>query len=101
MGLGSKGRPAAIQKVTCYRGRPGFPKYEYCLASLSDELLEVRWTGEPDWSSAKPGVQMHELPGGPKPAGAEAGRLLQMKEAVRRFSATIADYPNMRENSAC
>jgi hypothetical protein len=94
---GSNGRPAAVQKVTCYRGRPGFPKYEFCFASLSDDLLEVHWAGDPDWSSTKPGVGMRELPGGPKPAATDAGRMLQMKELVRRFSATIADYPDKRE----
>lgn len=95
--FGAPGRPVAVQKTECWRGRPGFPKFGYCLASLCDDLVEVHWQGEPDWSSTKPGIELRELPGGPKPASAEAVRMVQMKDAFRRVSATIIDTPSVRE----
>ena len=61
---GTKGRPTVVQTVVCWR-RPGFPKHEYCLVSLSDGLIEVQWPGDREWSSSKPGVEMRELPKGP------------------------------------
>jgi hypothetical protein len=82
----------AVQKVESFH-HPSSPKYFYALFSLSDGLIEVRWPGEVGWSSAKPGIEVRSLPGGPKPAAAEAGRLLQMKETSRRFTATMSGGP--------
>ncbi len=95
---GTKGRPAAVQTVVCWR-RPGFPKHEYCLVSLSDGLIEARWPGEREWSSTKPGVEMRELSKGLKPASTETERMRQMKEMVRRFTATRIDVGNIREEN--
>ena len=86
---GAKGRPLAIQETLCVR-IPSFPKYMYGLYSLSDGLIEVRWPGEIGWSSSRPGIAMQALPAGPKPATTETGRLLQMKETSRRFTATMS-----------
>jgi hypothetical protein len=93
---GDKGRPVALQKIECYR-RPGFQKYLYALFSLSDDSIEARWAGEAGWSSTKPGVELRVLPDSPKAATTEAGRLLQMKQSIRRFEATKVDMGNVRE----
>lgn len=93
---GTKGRPVAVQEVECYR-RPDAPEYFYCLVSLCDGLIEARWPGEREWSSTKPGVEMRELPKGPKPASTETARMRQMKEMVRRFTATRIDVGDIRE----
>jgi hypothetical protein len=95
---GTKGRPVAVQEVVCHR-LPGSPKFFYCLSSLSDGLIEARWPGDPDWSSTKPGVELRVLPDGPKPASTENGRILQMKELIRRFTATRIDPGNIREEN--
>ncbi len=95
--FGTRRHPETVLKICCYHGRPGFRRYEYCLASLCDGLIEVRWPGELGWSSTKPGIDLHEISGGPKPASTEAGRLLQIKEAFRRFSALVTDYADVRE----
>ncbi len=87
---GVRGRPLAAQSVVCWR-RPGFPKYSYCLASLSDGLIEARWRGDRQWLSTKPGIALRVLPDGPRPAATENGRMRQMKEAVRRFTAARTD----------
>ena len=95
---GTKGRPVAVQEVECYR-RLDAPEYFYCLVSLCDGLIEARWPGEREWSSTKPGVEMRELPKGPKPASTEAARMRQMKGIVRRFTATRIDVGNIREEN--
>jgi hypothetical protein len=95
---GTKGRPVAVQEVECYR-RLDAPEYFYCLVSLCDGLIEARWPGEREWSSTKPGVEMRELPEGPKPAFTEAARMRQMKGIVRRFTATRIDVGNIREEN--
>lgn len=95
---GDKGRPLAVQKVEFYRA-PYLTGYYYGLASLSDGLIETRWAGDPAWSSTKPGVEMQALPGGPKAAATPAGRLLQMKDQVRRFSATRINAGDIREEN--
>jgi hypothetical protein len=89
-GYGTKGRPSCIQKVECYR-LPGSPKYFYCMASLSDGLVSATWRNGRTWSANKPGIQMLPLPDGPKAASTQSGRLLQIKSAIRQFSATFSD----------
>jgi len=95
---GVKGRPAAVQEVECYR-RPGTPKYFYCLSSLSDGLIGAEWSGERQWTSTKPGIELRVLPDGPKAASSEAGRMRQMKQMLRRFTATRVDPGNLREEN--
>ena len=68
---GDEGRPAAAQTVVCWR-RPGFPKHEYCLVSLSEGLIEAQWAGDRQWLSTSPGITVRPLPDGPKPAPTEA-----------------------------
>jgi hypothetical protein len=67
------------------------------LFSLSDGLIEARWPGETGWSSTKPGVEMRLLPDAPKAAAADTGRLLQMKEAARRFAITMTGWQNRKD----
>jgi hypothetical protein len=93
---GAKGRPLALQKVECYR-HPSFPKYLYALFSLSDGLIEARWPGESGWSSTKPAIEMRILPGAPQPAAKESGRLVQMKEALRRFAVTMTGWQDRKD----
>lgn len=98
---GAKGRPLAVEKIELYRSAY-HTGYLYCLASLCDDLIEVRWPGYPDWSSTQPGVEMRPLPEGPRPASSETARVRQMKEIVRRFTATRAERGealNIREEN--
>jgi len=93
---GTKGRPAAVQKVACYR-HPSFPKYQYALFSLCDGMIEARWPGESGWSSTRPGVEMRVLPGSPKPADTATARLLQLKDLARRFAVTMTGWEHRRQ----
>ncbi len=82
-----EGRPIALQKVEYYH-RPNYYWF-YCMASLSETLIEADWRDGQHWSSKKPGIQLQMLPGGPAPASKKAARLRQIKEIARRFSAKI------------
>jgi hypothetical protein len=83
---GSPGRPVALQKIEVYRNET---RSFYCMTSLSDTLIEVGWRDGQKWSSKQPGIQFRQLPGGPKPAATEVGRLFQMKQIARRFDAKL------------
>lgn len=81
------GRPVAICKIEQYdRGRPD-QTWLYCLASLSEKTIEVNWRDGESWSAKEPGVMRHDFPDAPPPADDERGRLRQMKDLSRRFSA--------------
>lgn len=95
---GTKGRPVAAQAVQLYRASY-LHGYYYCLASLSDGLIEAQWPGRPGWSSTKPGVEMLALPEAPKPAPTEAARTRQMREPIRRFAATRRDMTEIYEEN--
>jgi hypothetical protein len=89
-GYSVQGRPAALEKIEAY-ARPGQPKWFYCLASLSDGLVETQWPDGPHWAALKPGLTLQPLPQGAQPAQNAAGRLRQMKDSIRRFAATLTD----------
>lgn len=88
---GKPGRPIALQKVELYRRPQGQQQWLYCMASLSEELIEAEWRDGKQWSAKKPGIKLQPLPNGPKPANSKTGRLFQLKKNAQRFSATIND----------
>ncbi len=81
--------PVAVGKVEAYR-RPGGPKWLYCFTSASPGLVEARWPDGRFFGARKPGLEWAALKG-PVPQETPAGRLRQMKELFRRFSATTTD----------
>ena len=85
---GTRGRPVAAQAIELYKPWKG---YYYCLESLTDAKIEVRWPGQPDWSSTKAGLEMRVLPDTPKPASNEAARTGQIKAICHRFACTRRD----------
>ncbi len=88
---GTKGRPVAAQAIELFRP-PILLGYYYCLESLIDQPIEVRWPGQPEWSSTKPGLQMSLLPDTPRPASSEAARTRQIKAIAHRFACTRIDF---------
>jgi hypothetical protein len=87
-GWSAGGRPVTLCKVEQYdRGRPD-QTWLYCLASLSDKKIAVEFRDGVSWSAKTAGVEMRDLPDGPAPAEDARGRLRQMKDLARRFSAT-------------
>ena len=88
-----RGRPVVLKKIEYYDVRAGRPKWFFCVASLSEDLVELTSSGGVDWTSTKPGIKMNPLPDAPKASGSSVGRSVQMKNIVRRFSSKLTDPP--------
>ncbi len=95
-GFGAKGRPQVLEMVESYR-IPGAPQWMRCLTSLSEGLIEAEWRGGEQWSATRPGLELRVLPSAPKLAAGAAARLRQVKEAARRFAATIKEPHGQEE----
>lgn len=93
---GSKGRPVALLKVVKYghEARVGNGGYRGLgVTALSPNTVKVRFPDGSTWQSRTPGVKLNPLPGMPEPAATDRQRLSQMKEALRRFAATMQLLP--------
>jgi hypothetical protein len=81
------GRPVALCKVEQYdRGRPD-QTWLYCLTSLTESKIAVKWRDGESWSAKTGGVELHAFPVDLPAAGDERNRLRQMKDLSQRFSA--------------
>ncbi|WP_372896457.1 hypothetical protein [Stieleria sp.] len=56
--------------------------------SLSTRPLRFEYNGRAAWAPAEAGVSFKPIPAAAKPAASEPARLLQMRQLVRRFSAS-------------
>lgn len=86
------GRPVAVCKMEGYRGNTatgGKPRWLYNYSSFSTGLIEAEWNFGHRWSAKKPALKLATLPNGPTPSESKAGRMRQLKELSRRFSATM------------
>ena len=77
----SSGRPVAIYGLELYG-----TSWSHEFVSLSAGPV-VADDGRVRWIPAKGGVEFHEVPDSPAPAAEEAGRLRQMRDLARRFTA--------------
>jgi hypothetical protein len=84
-----EGCPVALGKVEAYRRKEG-PRWLYCFTSASTGLVEAAWPDGRRFQASKPGMEWAALTG-PAPQETAAGRLRQMKDLFRRFSATTSD----------
>jgi hypothetical protein len=83
-------RPAALMK-TEYMTLNGWPQWVYCVSSWSKPNIQVTLPLGKQWTSSKPGVEWQSLPTDFSTSETAAGRLRQLKETARRFSATSID----------
>jgi hypothetical protein len=65
----------------------------YEFVSLSSGPVTAAGEGDWKWSPKKPGAEFRPLPDGPAPAEDVPGRLGQMKELLRRFTASEKPLP--------
>ena len=86
---GTTGRPVALMKVELYPTAGRGTRWVHCLASLSDELIEVKLDPRRTYRTTEPGITMERISDGPEPAEVATRRLLQMKRLARQFNATI------------
>jgi hypothetical protein len=84
-----EGSLVAIGKVEAYR-REGGPKWLYCFTSASSGRVEGLWPDGRRFRARAAGIEWNALDG-PVPHETAAGRLRQMKDLFRRFSATTRD----------
>jgi len=101
--FGAKGRPAAIVGVELYPHPELVATWSFEFVSTSTGRVEVaggedfrldwgdtppvRPDGQIRWAPREGGIALAAIPGAPTPAADPAGRLLQIKELTRRFSA--------------
>jgi hypothetical protein len=83
-----EGQLVALGKVEVYQLKDG-QKWLYCFASASKGLVEGKWPDGRRFEARKAGVEWAPIKG-PAPQEA-AGRLKQMKDLFRRFTATVRD----------
>ena len=101
--FGTRGRPAAIMGVELYPHPELVAIWSFEFVSTSTGRIEIaggedfrldwgdtppiRPDGQVRWVPRAGGVAFAAIPGAPPPAADAAGRLLQIKELTRRFSA--------------
>lgn len=81
------GRAVAAMKVERYQAARFPVPWLYCFASLSPELIRAEWADAKSYQSKQPGAKWRTLP--EDPAMTRAARLVQMREAARRFSVEL------------
>jgi len=87
--LGERGRPLAIITTELHPNYLGTgPRVVYDFLSLSERRFQARSADVPGWSPRGSAVEMRKLLKAPAPANTAAGRLSQIKEQSRRFTAT-------------
>lgn len=81
-------RPVAFQKVEG-NNHGGGQMWTICFASLSEELISVRWPTRRTFTATKPGVTFQQIPMSDAPASNLRGRSVQLKALKERFSARL------------
>jgi hypothetical protein len=85
---GERGRPRAVLKVEHYPGHIAARRWVFGIVSLAPERVSIEFDDGKHWESRRTGLEPHKIEGAPTPAGSGALRLGQMKDLVRRFSAS-------------
>ncbi len=81
-----EGRPEAVASI--YRWYGDKQEFHAEIKSLSTHALTVVRNKETTWDAQPSDITFHELSHEP-PAGSDAGRLRQLRDIARRFSATL------------
>jgi hypothetical protein len=86
--VGGEGRPTALVTVELYRSPDGSRTVSIEFLSLTESKFSLNHKTEAvRWDATGSGLTLKDLPDAPKPADAPAGRLTQMRQLARRFSA--------------
>jgi hypothetical protein len=81
-------RPVALQKVEG-NNYGGGAAWTICFASLSEDLIDVRWPSGRRYEAQKPGVTFSPFPRAEPPAGTARLRTAQIKSLKERFTARL------------
>ncbi len=88
------GRPVAFQKIEALdfgEARP--PKWQFCFASVSEDLVAAEWPNGRPFQSTAPGVSFEAIQDAPVVAASKVQRRLQARQLARNFSARIVTDP--------
>ena len=85
----AEGRPVSVMKLERYSFPDPKRHWLFNIGSASPNLLTVTWPFDREFESKKPGVSFQPLNDGPKIAETKPARLIQLKQLVRRFTATM------------
>ena len=88
--LGAEGRPTALVTVELYEAPKGLRVVAYEFLSMTEKKFSLKHKVEKKihWEPSESGLTMKDVPDAPKPAGAVAARLTQMRKLAQRFAAT-------------
>jgi hypothetical protein len=86
--LGTEGRPTALVTIEIYQAPDGSRVVSFEFLSLTEKKFSLKHkTKEVQWDATASGLELKELPDGPKPAATAAARLTQMRQLAKRFAA--------------
>lgn len=85
---GDAGRPAAIMAVEYYPNRPKASHWLYEIVSVSDSRIAATRDNELNWVAQQGGVTLKDVPDADAPADGAVPRFRQMKQLLRRFTAS-------------
>jgi hypothetical protein len=90
-----RGRPVAIQKIENNLFSPTNPRWTYCFASLSEELVRASWPNvKPPFETTKPGVTYSPIMDAPAPRKGRSALDRQFRDIARGFSAKAFYQPD-------
>jgi hypothetical protein len=81
--------PVMTMKLECCSLPEPERRWLFNVGSTSTKLIDVKWPFEHKFESKKPGLKFQPLEAGPKLTESRSGRLLQLKQLSRKFSATM------------
>ena len=80
-------RPVAICKLE--RIAAPSPGWQFCFASLSDQIVTAVWYDRFEWRAREAGIRWQPVLPPPPSRETDAARLIQMRQLARPFSAVI------------
>ena len=81
--------PVMTMKLECCSLPEPERRWLFNVGSTSSKLIDVKWPFEHKFESKKPGLKFQPLEAAPKLTESKSGRLLQLKQLSRKFSATM------------
>jgi len=86
-----EGRPVAVLTFFTYKLPDGMRCITHERHSFAAGPVEATWRGDKVWRTSKPGLAFKPVPNAPVPADTAPGRLRQMQDLMRDFSANTID----------
>lgn len=89
------GVPVVFSKLERIEGPK--TRWQYCIASVCEDRVAVRWADGSVWGSTRAGIEFKKLDQKDPPQKTAALRLIQMRTIVRNFRAVTTDREEQSE----